>query len=887
MNVIKVCSWNSNGVSQHRLEIINFLAQNNIDVLLLCETHLTNKHFFAIPGFTFYKTNHPDGKAHGGTGILIRRRLKHHFLGSYAHNYLQATAISIHCKGKNIALAAVYCPPRFALNESQFLGFFKTLGEKFLAAGDYNAKHTYWGSRLCNPKGRNLYSAVLKNNLDISSPGQPTYWPSDHNKIPDLIDFAVTKGIHRDLISARVLNDLSSDHSPITFEIYEDPKLVVGTQKLTSHNTNWLQYKKYVSTHIHTNYTIENKEQIDDAVTVLNSILTNAAKNSTHKIEYAERRQHCITNSEIEMLVAEKRRLRRAWQQNRSPISKSRFKDAVSRLKIALSKEKYNRHYNFVKNLSPNKTKERSLWKASRILKTPADAERPIRNPRGEWARSDKEKANVFAHHLTTVFQPNPPSNNFNIPTPTVNTDTIDIQILPHEVASTIKKKLVTKKAPGYDSITPIMLKNLPFVAVIYITNLFNAIIKLGYFPTEWKKSLIIMILKPGKDPTLASSYRPISLLPCLSKLFEKVLLMKLFPYLQANNIIPLHQFGFREKHGTLEQVNRVTNEIRTAFENKEYCSAMFLDVAQAFDRVWHGGMVIKIRRFLPLNVHAVLESYLEHRSFRVKHNSFTTNDFPINAGVPQGSVLGPLLYLLFTADIPTSDNVTTSTFADDTAIMCRHKNIDIAGTQLQTHLTRIEKWLSLWRIRVNEQKSRHIVFTLNKSLPPAISLNGVTVPMADEVTYLGIHLDKRLTWRKHIEAKKTQMKLKASSLNWLIAYNSPLQLEHKVLLYNQVIKPIWTYGLPLYGNASSSNIDILQRAQSKILRTMTGAPWFVRNDNIHKDLNIPSVKAEFEKIRRKYTNKLLSHVNPLAQALSNLASYTRLKRSDRPAIAM
>ena len=585
------------------------------------------------------------------------------------------------------------------------------------------------------------------------------------------------------------------------------------------------------------------------------------------------------------MLVAEKRRLRRAWQQNRSPMYKSRLKDAVKRLKIALSKEKYDRHYNFVKNLTPNKTNTRSLWKASRILKTPVDAERPLRNLQGEWARSDQEKSEVFAHHLSNVFQPNPPSNNFSIPSLTANTDIIDIQISPQEVANTIKKKIALKKAPGYDSITPIMLKNLPFVAVVYISKLFNAIIKLGHFPSEWKKSLVIMILKPGKDPTLASSYRPISLLPCLSKLFEKVLLAKLFPYLQSKNIIPPHQFGFREQHGTIEQVNRVTNEIRTAFENKEYCSAIFLDVAQAFDKVWHEGMIFKIRQTLPQNVHAVLESYLENRHFRVKYKSFTTADFPINAGVPQGSVLGPLLYLLFTADIPTSHDLTTSTFADDTAIISRHKNVDVANGQLQTHLSQIERWLSLWRIKVNEQKCRHIVFTLNKMPSPAIYLNGVVVPQTDEVTYLGIHLDKRLTWRKHIEAKKTQMKLKALSLNWLIACHSPLQLEHKVLLYNQVIKPIWTYGLPLYGNASSSNIEILQRAQSKILRTMTGAPWYIRNDNIHKDLNIPTVKAEFEKIRQRYTIKLQSHVNPLAQPLSNLATSTRLKRTDRPAV--
>jgi len=103
----------------------------------------------------------------------------------------------------------------------------------------------------------------------------------------------------------------------------------------------------------------------------------------------------------------------------------------------------------------------------------------------------------------------------------------------------------------------------------------------LGFFPKRWKKSIITMIPKPGKDHTLTSSYRPISFLSCLSKLFEKCLLTRIIPYFRRHNSIPSHKFGFREKHGTIEQVNRITSEIRSAFENREYGTAVFLDVSQ------------------------------------------------------------------------------------------------------------------------------------------------------------------------------------------------------------------------------------------------------------------------------------------------------------------
>ncbi|KAH8373685.1 hypothetical protein KR093_003287, partial [Drosophila rubida] len=141
---------------------------------------------------------------------------------------------------------------------------------------------------------------------------------------------------------------------------------------------------------------------------------------------------------------------------------------------------------------------------------------------------------------------------------------------------------------------------------------------------------------------------------------------------------------------------------------------------------------------------------------------------------------------------IPISRQLTTSTFADDTAILSRSRCPKQATAQLAAHLVAVEKWLSDWRIEVNEQKCKHVTFTLNRQDCPPLTLNNTVVPIATEVTYLGVHLDRRLTWRSHIEAKRTHVKLKAKSLHWLINSRSPLRLDYKVLLYNTVFKPIW-----------------------------------------------------------------------------------------------
>ncbi|GBP64842.1 RNA-directed DNA polymerase from mobile element jockey [Eumeta japonica] len=217
------------------------------------------------------------------------------------------------------------------------------------------------------------------------------------------------------------------------------------------------------------------------------------------------------------------------------------------------------------------------------------------------------------------------------------------------------------------------------------------------------------------------------------------------------SDVIPQHQFGFREKHGTIEQIHRITDIISRTLEFKQFCSAVFLDISQAFDRMWHQGLFYKIKKLLPHSFFPILKSYLEGRCFEVKYNNESSPLQKINSGVPQGSILGPVLYLIFTADIPTYEDTITATYADDTALLSVDKDSCTASAKLQAHVFKVENWLDKWRIRVNQGKSVHVTFTLRRETCPSIKLHNEEIPQAEDAKYLGMHLDRKLTWRKHI----------------------------------------------------------------------------------------------------------------------------------------
>jgi hypothetical protein len=243
---------------------------------------------------------------------------------------------------------------------------------------------------------------------------------------------------------------------------------------------------------------------------------------------------------------------------------------------------------------------------------------------------------------------------------------------------------------------------------------------------------------------------------------------------------IPEHQFGFPQAHSTVQQCHRITDVINKAVENQRYCTAAYLDVSQTFDKVWHPGLLLKIKRILPSSYFNLLKSYVTERQFETKISCETSIRFHIHSDVPQGSILGPLLTVLYTSDLPISRETTLDTFADDAAIFATHEDPMIASLNLQQHLHIIEKWLKKWKIKVNKSKSSHIMFTLRKGHCTTVNVNQTIIPQTEAAKYLGLHFNCRLNWKEHIAIKRKQTDLKTKEINWLIGKIFHLSISNK-----------------------------------------------------------------------------------------------------------
>jgi hypothetical protein len=381
----------------------------------------------------------------------------------------------------------------------------------------------------------------------------------------------------------------------------------------------------------------------------------------------------------------------------------------------------------------------------------------PLSDDQGNLIIGSQEKANLLNSFFAsqTKIQPN------SATLPRVNdvaTNEIEPMIvLPEEVYG-ILQRLNPEKATGSDGIGNRILREAALPISQPLAELMNFCLSLSTFPSIWKKAQVVPLFKKG-DPHLTTNYRPISLLPCLSKVFEKILFDHIFAHVKANNILIPNQSGFIPGDSTANQLLTVCHNLARHLDCGDEVVAVFLDLTKAFDRVWHDGLLRKLQSVgIRGHLHQLLRSYLGDRKQFVSVEGANSGLETLHAGVPQGSVLGPLLFLLYINDVTQDLNSTVFLFADDTSLFIpipRDTDRAAAAQAMNIELERVHQWAKKWNVAIHPQKTVMMIFG-NRKTPdtttlPAVYLHTQRLEAVERHTHLGLTLSCDLTWTNHI----------------------------------------------------------------------------------------------------------------------------------------
>lgn len=875
-----VLFWNCNGLARRVDELSDFVARHSPDVIALQETRLPNKHrSLFIPNYSIYVTPHIVNNNAGGTALYIKNCIPHNLMPSISIPNFESTIVQINCPNiPQFYLASIYAHQN-CFNIDQCVSKIFNHYPNSILVGDFNASHNSWYCSKNNSRGNKLFNLSLNSHVVISTPQQPTYYSRRGN--PNIIDFAVFKNFvpaHQ----IHAFNALSSDHLPIALSLDLSHPCPSPPPKT---KTDWrCFYDSLLGVNLPP-FALNTPASVDAAVEfVADSIATaSAAATSFITNPPPERLPAYILNA-----IKARNRIRRQWHRTKCPATKILLNSATKKIQRMLYTF---RNEIWRSKLSSLSTDNNSLWQFSKNLKSSKTKIPSLSTPSG-LVHSDSDKTNTLAAHYENQFRLHPEFSDTSNPFDTNVKNTVNNAIssdpLPNDNAipptdlyevNFLINKLKPRKAPGGDNISNTALKNLPLSFTFFLVTLFNAALKISYFPSAWKHAVIITIPKPGENPAAPSSYRPISLLPCLGKLFEKILHRRLQPLADELDVIPPHQFGFRPKLNTSLQLLRVVEIIADAISTGQSAGLVLFDVSKAFDRVYSTALLYKLICLqFPTSFIKILHSFLSNRSFSVKYNNVFSDVFKINAGVPQGSILSPLLFNIFTSDFPTSPLTHTALYADDTAILAVNKNMPDLVHALQEHIRLIEQWCCRWKVKLNVSKTNAIICTLSRKIPPPLFLHNAPINYSPTVKYLGITIDRRLTWAPHLKLTLQKMHFIKSKLSPLL-FSKNVSIFNKRLLYLSTIRPILLYACPVWAAVAPTRLRRIQQFENKTLRSIARVGLYVRNSIIQNDLRITPLASQIKLNSSKFFSKIPNLNN---QLLNDLPTYDPSLRKNR-----
>ncbi len=416
-------------------------------------------------------------------------------------------------------------------------------------------------------------------------------------------------------------------------------------------------------------------------------------------------------------------------------------------------------------------------------------------------------------------------------------------EISQYEICTIVNNLLNT--SPGWDGVSALIIQENLNTLITPLCDLVNKSFRQGIFPDYLKIAKVIPIFKNGECSNICN-YRPISVLSTYSKIYEKVMYNYLIDFIDTNDILYKCQFGFRAKHSTQHAILTLVERVSRAMDNNKIVVGVFLDFKKAFDTVNHNILLHKLEKIgvrgTPLKW---FKSYLQERQQFVLYDGNKSQTKTVTCGVPQGSILGPLLFIIYINDLASvSEKIFAILFADDTNIFLEGSNLADVISMLNTELMHVSKWLMANKLSLNLEKTHYMVFHRSK-----VKTNTCNYPLLiknfelQELTstkFLGVIIDNKLSWTSHIAYIKNKI---AKGIGIICKARKYLNKHTLTKLYYSFIHPYLIYCVEAWGNALDTYLDPIIKLQKKIIRIISSASYLATTDPLFKNLNILPLK--------------------------------------------
>lgn len=464
-----------------------------------------------------------------------------------------------------------------------------------------------------------------------------------------------------------------------------------------------------------------------------------------------------------------------------------------------------------------------------------------------------------------------------------------DIKISSRLVRQTLQK-LDIKKATGPDGVPPIVLRRCAPELAPVLSKLFRLSYTLGSYPSSWKHAHIFPVPKKG-DKSNPSNYRPIAITSILSKTMETIINKQLLSFLESSKLLSDHQYGFRHGRSTGDLLAYVTNLWSSALDSFGESRVIALDISKAFDKVWHKGLLAKLPSYgFSPNLILWTENFLTDRSISVRVDGALSKKFPINSGVPQGSVISPTLFLLFINDLLSSTTNPIHSFADDSTL---HQSVIFNSQKSSSHsinasrtssaislnrdLQAILKWGSDNLVKFNDSKTQNLIISYKNTanLPP-VTMDGDNLAQASAINILGMEISSKLSWKSHIlnVAKRASQKL-----GFLFRARHYFNSSQLMTLYKAQVRPSMEYCCHIWGGAPASVLHILDRIQNKAIRLINEESLTTSLQSLSHRRTVSSLCLFYRYFNRLCSDELAATVPPPY----HYGRTTRLSSSSHP----